>query len=105
MDAANVLFAVKGGNHPGFLHQRLNGIKQLGAMAHGARLSVEPAKQILPDAIHIPLVATRQHRQVAFPLLQQLQQPVLRQNFRMGAGLAERRRAFHRTGTVRVQTT
>lgn len=53
----------------------------------------------------LPLrVATRQNREVTLALLQQLQQPVLRQNFGMRSREAQGGSPFHRTGAVGVET-
>ena len=73
-------------------------------MTYRARLFIQPAQQILPQRIHIPFIAPRQHRQIAFPLFQQLEQPVLGQDLGMRPGLAQGGRPLHCAGTAGIKT-
>ena len=105
MNAADLRFTRQRGMQPRVLHQRLQTVRELRTAAHRAREFIQKGQQILPYCIHIPLVAAGNHCDVPLALFQQFQQPVLGQNFRMCAGLAQGGGAFHRAGAVRVETT
>ncbi len=105
MNAADLRFTRQRGMQPRVLHQCLQTVRELRTAAHRAREFIQKGQQILPYCIHIPLVAAGNHCDVPLALFQQFQQPVLGQNFRMRAGLAQGGGAFHRAGAVRVETT
>ncbi|KEY60949.1 hypothetical protein SRDD_00820 [Serratia sp. DD3] len=89
MNTADRLFPRQRGTQPGFLQQGLGGLRQLRAATHRARAIIQPGQQLLPQGVQLPLVTAGQYRDIPFPLFQEFQQPVLRQDFRMGAGLAQ----------------
>ena len=104
MNTADLRFAAERGNQPGLLHQPQGMVRELGTMTYRARLFIQPVQQILPQRIHIPFIAPRQHRQIAFPLFQQLEQPVLGQDLGMRPGLAQGGRPLHCAGTAGIKT-
>ena len=69
---------------------------------HGTRQGVEMREQILPQRVHVPLVATGQHGDVAFAQFKQLKQPVFDRDFRMCPRLTQGRGGFERFRAVRV---
>jgi len=99
-----VVIAVKRCGKPRLLQQGVQAIRQLRTAAHRTRQSVKVCQQILPYRIHIPFIAPGQHGDIALALLQQFQQPVLRVDFRMGAGLAQGSCGSQRFCAVRVKS-
>ncbi len=67
VNTADLRFAAERGNQPCLLHQPQGMVRELGTMTYRARLFIQPVQQILPQRIHIPFIAPRQHRQIAFP--------------------------------------